>query len=1510
MKRRTPFTLSLFAVLSLVVRLSAAEMPPALGAGVEAINCEGLAGTLMVLADKAFPIARAKNWDGTATYAAAGAEYGAGRAIYLGHPSFLTSGKLSAQTQAFRRNAVAWLARGKAEPKVGVFRHGGICASLKAAGIKAVPFDDPADFGKFDVVATIDFTVENASAYLAYVQNGGGLLGAGLGWGWKQIASRSRTVSFADDFGDNRVFGPMGILMGDIGIVRPLDDGFPLDAAQAPYGTRVDDALMLAAKGEYKDKEQQRQVSVVLSQMAAVLPPALPEGIREKIAAFARRPEAAKVPSPDSPVEPEDIFARLAILARKADYESDRFKAWPADPAAAVYPGLVKPGTPTVSRAVEIDATVPRWHSTGLFAPAGKTITFTFPDGADQWNLRLRIGTTQDDLSGAAKGWKRFPLVTTEAPVKASRVELTSPFGGLIYVIVPERAETGAQKFTVKIDGAVMAPWFKLGRDTAESFFAECEQTGAPQGEIEGKNYIITFETAGLKQCKEPEWIATYWDRYLDACQWLTGLPPRRSPERLCSDIQLQGIGVLHDGYPMMALVDPREPSAVVLDRVSLERGKAWGVYHEIGHNHQNRDWTPEGTSEVTVNIFTLMAIDKISGCNFRENGFATARTLADAKVRQWVASGKKFDAWKKDYFLALELYARLIETYGWDTLATVFGRYRREGFVRPKNDAEKWDVFAREFSQETKTDLAAVLQQWSIPVSASVAASCAQYSAAPAALTRGLTREPYRPLATTSVSGLYMGICLKGKNAGAIELYPSRSAIPSGEKADRWKGDWLLLRRIEPTPGEMMLGNPAMESGVDARHGVTLTKPYYIGVYELTQQQWFNVMGSWKGDTFGDPTTRAFKPVNGVAYCHTRGNVTDGISWPFSGYEVSPDSFFGRLRELTHFRADFDLPTEAQWEWACLAGTKGPWGTGEEPAPYKVADAKPPMGVKRDRVLDTLGRYAGNNVEPHGPAVVGSYRPNLWGLYDMHGNVFEHCLDFQNIESSVADCAGIDPTGPKDESRSRKGRRVMKGGSVLCYGDPRDCAAWGRRLGGKTAPVIGHGATGFRVCVSACVAPAPQLAPWAEKLTAEQLDDRVALVKDTRIFKVGGLAGTASCTATNAFPLFSARNWDRSVACMAVVARYGKGRVIFVADDSKALDRPENAALAKNFHQWLSVNGSCRRLDSAALETVDIPETVRFVQQGGGLLVTANCWNWWMAELRAKGKASAADWRGNALLKPFGIVAGRFCVRRTSPDGFLTQMMCAVGSAVSSPDLYETQKYDLPHPPAPTPARASDRGIRVKDGETIAFLGDSITRLGGGEKGYIALVLKALEVAGVKNVQAVRAGCDGQNAGDMLGRVGGILANEEVKVLTVSCGVNDIWGYDWGRGVELEAYEQNAREIYDKAARRDVLVVPLTPTLIQEDPDNDENRQLNLFADFIRAEAKRRALPLADCRRAEVDALAKLPQMGERHFTYDGVHPVAAGHRLIAREVIKALGVPENLKPQIEEAWDRFLAE
>ena len=213
------------------------------------------------------------------------------------------------------------------------------------------------------------------------------------------------------------------------------------------------------------------------------------------------------------------------------------------------------------------------------------------------------------------------------------------------------------------------------------------------------------------------------------------------------------------------------------------------------------------------------------------------------------------------------------------------------------------------------------------------------------------------------------------------------------------------------------------------------------------------------------------------------------------------------------------------------------------------------------------------------------------------------------------------------------------------------------------------------------------------------------------------------------------------------------------------------------------------------------------------------------------------------------------------------------------------------PSAPEPTPRRAVSSGPIVRDGETIVFLGDSITRLGAKEGGYIDLVLQGLEKSGVKNVRRLPAGIDGNHSGDMLARLGSILSDPSVRIMTVSCGVNDVWGFDWGRGLMLEEYKANVRAIYDKAARAGVLVVAVTPTLIGEDPASEKNRVLDQFADFIREEARLRGLPLADPRADEIAALAALPPGGGLYFTYDGVHPVSAGNELIARSILRALG-------------------
>ena len=158
------------------------------------------------------------------------------------------------------------------------------------------------------------------------------------------------------------------------------------------------------------------------------------------------------------------------------------------------------------------------------------------------------------------------------------------------------------------------------------------------------------------------------------------------------------------------------------------------------------------------------------------------------------------------------------------------------------------------------------------------------------------------------------------------------------------------------------------------------------MGVFEVTQRQYELVMGenpSWFKDD-------GRKPVERVSCDNIRGDNL-GRRWPMSN-EVDDDSFLGRLRRKTGLC--FDLPTEIQWEYVCRAGTQGEFDGETDPS-----------------VMDKLGRHNGNGgripdpkgvkdekgnikIIDAGSAVVGSYRPNPWGLYDMHGNVWEWCLD------------------------------------------------------------------------------------------------------------------------------------------------------------------------------------------------------------------------------------------------------------------------------------------------------------------------------------------------------------------------------------------------------------------------------------------------------------------------------------------------------------------------------------
>ena len=267
-------------------------------------------------------------------------------------------------------------------------------------------------------------------------------------------------------------------------------------------------------------------------------------------------------------------------------------------------------------------------------------------------------------------------------------------------------------------------------------------------------------------------------------------------------------------------------------------------------------------------------------------------------------------------------------------------------------------------------------------------------------------------------------------------------SAVAPDLSDDACRTKELWLRRIEP--GTFFMGSPADEFGRhdnETRHQVKLTKAFYIGVFETTQWQYNDITGEnpsgFKGDT---------RPVETIFYYMLRGSEK-GSEWPASP-DVDEDSFLGLLRKRS--LCNFDIPTEAQWEYACRAGTTTAFNNGTDLT-----------NDLNDDNLNKLGRYHENGgyEDWNAHAVVGSYLPNAWGLYDMHGNVDETCRDWYREDLGTAFV--IDPKGPSSSDSSRRASR-----SGCWYDYPPSCRS-AARGGWFTFPVVVNTSMhGFRLVI------------------------------------------------------------------------------------------------------------------------------------------------------------------------------------------------------------------------------------------------------------------------------------------------------------------------------------------------------------------------------------------------------------------------------------------------------------
>ena len=209
---------------------------------------------------------------------------------------------------------------------------------------------------------------------------------------------------------------------------------------------------------------------------------------------------------------------------------------------------------------------------------------------------------------------------------------------------------------------------------------------------------------------------------------------------------------------------------------------------------------------------------------------------------------------------------------------------------------------------------------------------------------------------------------------------------------------------------------------------------------------------------------------------------------------------------------------------------------------------------------------------------------------------------------------------------------------------------------------------------------------------------------------------------------------------------------------------------------------------------------------------------------------------------------------------------------------------------------------IAVKSGEKVAFLGDSITQGGwSSAKGYVKLTAAGLKANGVE-IEVIPAGISGHKSNQMLDRLEKDVLSKKPQWMTLSCGVNDVW--HGAKGVPLDDYKKNIREIVDKCAAANVKVVILTATVIKEQLDGPDNQKLAAYNDFLRELAKEKKLPVADLNAMFQERIKAANTPDTKVLTSDGVHMNGAGNEVMAEGVLRAFGVDDAGMAKAKEEW------
>ncbi|GLR18803.1 M60 family metallopeptidase [Portibacter lacus] len=448
---------------------------------------------------------------------------------------------------------------------------------------------------------------------------------------------------------------------------------------------------------------------------------------------------------------------------------------------AKVAPGTVPENTPRIPEAtVTVNGSYHRdiaaeltdqsrvVRPTGYFVAAGDIVTITVPSEAVNKGLSIIVGAHFRNMDyDYISIINRFPDISAEYPLTSSEIKVANPFGGGIYLKVPEGTSVGA--IEIKIENAVKSPYFswrEASKTDVSEWLNQVANTGAPWADFESDKFMFTIPTSKLDSITNPDEIMTRWDEIMDAARYVAGRPNERPRAEYYSFDTRLVTPAYGAGYPLIIPISeafrPEEPSWNPLTVVTTKPHET--LFHEMGHNHLDPTMAYGGdldpchfleaesvnhmlATSVYSNVYNLSvndalresgvgqqfgfyqaAFDWIITNNFRTNQKMYLDDSAPLEESEMLRYQPR--SWAK--------YADIAEIFGWEAISKVNGQFYESG-VEQSSTVCDWrgyvvgrDEYIKAASDALGVNMTPLFHFWGINPSPELAAELQFYPQSP----------------------------------------------------------------------------------------------------------------------------------------------------------------------------------------------------------------------------------------------------------------------------------------------------------------------------------------------------------------------------------------------------------------------------------------------------------------------------------------------------------------------------------------------------------------------------------------------------------------------------------------------------------------------------------------------------------------------------------------------------------------------------------------------------------